>query len=365
VTDVPLGDPVPVLGGDPHRRHNPLLDEWVLVSAGRVRRPWLGAEEPDGGTERRPYEAACYLCPGNTRANGAVNPAYETTFVFDNDFSALRSDTTIDTWGAGLLRAEGERGECRVVCFSPRHDLTLGGMPHEDVRRVVDLWADQTAELGERYRWIQVFENRGASMGASNPHPHGQIWAGSALPVEATRERATQLAYQATTGRPMLLDYVAQEEGGPRVVLDHPEWLAVVPFWAAWPFETMLIPRRPAMRLGDLDDAQRDDLAATLRRLLGGYDALFRRPFPYSMGWHQAPFEPDGTSIDGWQVHAHFFPPLQGASIRKFMVGYELLAETQRDVAPEDAAEALRRTITAAAAEPTASREAQPSVAPP
>jgi UDPglucose--hexose-1-phosphate uridylyltransferase len=283
-----------------------------------------------------------------------VNPDYDSTYVFVNDFSALRPDTSIETDGSGLLRAEGERGECRVVCFSPRHDLTLGGMPSDAVRRVVDLWADQTAELGQRFRWVQVFENRGASMGASNPHPHGQIWAGSALPVDPARERATQAAYYTSTGRAMLLDYVAQETSGPRVVAESDEWLAVVPFWAAWPFETMLIAKRSAARLIDLDDTQRDDLARTLRRLLGGYDLLFRRPFPYSMGWHQAPFDgsvgsdgSDGSDgpAAGWQVHAHFFPPLQRASVRKFMVGYELLAETQRDLTPEDAAEPLRHAV--------------------
>ena len=342
-------EPRSILGGDPHRRYNPLLDEWVLVSTGRTRRPWLGAEEPDAGVDRPSYEPTCYLCPRNTRANGAVNPDYDTTFVFVNDFSALRPDTSIDTFEVGLLRAEGERGECRVVCFSPRHDLTLAGMTASGVRRVVDLWVDQTTELGERYRWVQVFENRGTAMGASNPHPHGQIWAGTALPVEAAREAATQERYHARTGRRLLLDYVEQESGGPRVVTESEEWLAVVPFWAAWPFETLVIPRRPAARLADLDDVQRDDLADVLRRLLGAYDGLFRKPFPYSMGWHQAPFGLEGGRAGGanatWQLHAHLFPPLQRASVRKFMVGYELLAETQRDLTAEDAAERLRAVV--------------------
>jgi UDPglucose--hexose-1-phosphate uridylyltransferase len=346
------------LGGDPHRRWNPLLDEWVLVSAGRTHRPWLGAEEADAIADRPTYEPACYLCPGNTRANGATNPRYDDTFVFVNDFSALRPDTTELTLEDGLLRAEGERGECRVVCFSPRHDLTLGGMAPDGVRRVIDLWADQTADLGDRYRWVQVFENRGAAMGASNPHPHGQVWAGTALPVDAARETATQAAYQARTGHRLLLDYVAQETGGPRVVTESDEWQAVVPFWAAWPFETLLVPKRPAARLTELDDAQRDDLAATLRRLLGAYDGLFRKSFPYSMGWHQAPFAEgggtDGAATDGWQVHAHFFPPLLRASVRKFMVGYELLAETQRDVTAEDAAARLRAVVPSEVAAPPA-----------
>ena len=332
------------LGDDPHRRYNPLIDEWVLVSAGRTLRPWLGAEEPEVVHDRPSYLPDCYLCPGNTRANGHRNPDYDTTFVFDNDFAALRTDTSEATVEHGLLRAEGERGVCRVVCFSPRHDLTLGGMSPSDVRRVIDVWADQTSELGTDFRWVQVFENRGAAMGASNPHPHGQVWAGTALPVEAVRETQNQAGHLARTGRRLLLDYVAQESGGPRVVVENDEWLVVVPFWAAWPFETLVIPRRPAARLPDLDPIARDSLGTVLVELLGKYDGLFRRPFPYSMGWHQAPFG-GVDDIEGWQVHGHFYPPLQRASIRKFMVGYELLAETQRDLTAEEAAERLRAAV--------------------
>ena len=236
------------------------------------------------------FDPDCYLCPGNTRANGNVNPDYAETFVFTNDFSALRPDTSIATFDDGLLRAEGERGSCRVVCFAPQHDLTLGRMARDAVRRVVDVWAEQTAELGEEYRWVQVFENRGEAMGASNPHPHGQIWAGTALPGAGEREDASQSAYLSLNGRRLLLDYVDHETGGQRAVVETGEWLAVVPFWAKWPFETLLMPKRPAARLTDLDDAARDDLAEVLHELLGRYDGLFKRPFPYSMGWHQAPF---------------------------------------------------------------------------
>jgi len=336
------------LAHDPHRRYDPLTDEWVLVSAGRSTRPWLGAEEPEVTHDRPAYVPDCYLCPGNVRANGNRNPDYGTTFVFDNDFAALRADTSEAAVEVGLLRAEGERGVCRVVCFSPRHDLTLATMTPEAIGRVVDVWAEQTSELGEQYRFVQVFENRGAAMGASNPHPHGQIWAGTALPVEAARERATQAAYLAKTGHRLLLDYVAQESGGPRVVVESDEWLVVVPFWAKWPFETLLIPKRPAARLPELDATARDDLADVLVGLLGRYDGLFRRSFPYSMGWHQAPFGADADT-SGWQVHAHFYPPLLRATVRKFMVGYELLAETQRDLTPEDAADRLRAVIPTAA----------------
>jgi len=328
------------LAGEPHRRYNPLTDEWILVSAGRTRRPWLGAEEPEQNGAGLAFDPDCYLCPGNTRANGHVNPVYETTFAFTNDFSALRPDTSVAEFDDGLLRAQGQRGSCRVVCFSPQHDLTLGRMDCADVRGVVDVWAEQTAELGANYRWVQVFENRGEAMGASNPHPHGQIWAGTALPGAAAREDRAQRAHTERTGRRMLLDYVGQESGGQRAIVETDEWLTVVPFWAAWPFETLLVPKRPAARLTELDDAARDDLAVVLHELIGRYDGLFKRPFPYSMGWHQAPFG-DG-STDHWQVHAHFYPPLLRANVRKFMVGYELLAETQRDLTAEDAAGRLR-----------------------
>ena len=254
------------LAGEPHRRYNPLKDEWVLVSAGRTRRPWLGAQEPEQERAGMTFDPDCYLCPGNVRANGNVNPPYDETYVFTNDFAALRPDTSIESIDDGLLRAEGERGSCRVVCFSPRHDLTLGRMEADAVRRVVDVWAEQTAELGAEYRWVQVFENRGEAMGASNPHPHGQIWAGTALPGDGAREDASQRAHLASTGQRLLLDYVDRESGGQRVIVESDEWLTVVPFWAAWPFETLLIPRRPAARLTDLDDAARDDLATVAPR---------------------------------------------------------------------------------------------------
>jgi UDPglucose--hexose-1-phosphate uridylyltransferase len=324
----------------PHRRHNPLLDEWVLVSPGRTRRPWLGHRDPPVAETRLAYDPDCYLCPGNARAGGEVNPAYEDTFVFTNDFAALQPDTAAGRFEDRLLRAEGERGTCRVVCFSPRHDLTMARMPATSVRRLVDLWAAQTEELGERYTWVQVFENRGEAMGASNPHPHGQIWAGDALPREAAREDASQRRWLERTGRRLLLDYAAQEHGGPRVVSETDEWLVLVPFWATWPFETMIVAKRPRERLARLDATERDGLAAVLIGLQARYDNLFGRPFPYSWGWHQAPFTTGPH--DHWQLHAHFFPPLLRASQRKFMVGYELLAETQRDVLAETAAEQLR-----------------------
>ena len=328
------------LGTEPHRRFNPLIDEWLLVSAGRTRRPWLGRRE-SSSTEHLPaYDPSCYLCPGNVRANGEHNPEYDSTFVFTNDFSALRPDTSTARIEAGLLRAEGEVGACRVICFSPRHDLTLARMGEAAARRVVDVWADQTDELGARYPWVQVFENRGQAMGASNPHPHGQIWAGSALPREAAKEDVTQRRHLQATGRRLLLDYVEQESGGPRVIEESEDWIVLVPFWAAWPYETLLVARHPTLRLPDVAGPRRDSLARIVGRLLARYDTLFGIPFPYSMGWHQAPFVAEPT--DHWQLHAHFLPPLLRANVRKFMVGYELLSETQRDLTAEQAAEELR-----------------------
>lgn len=340
-TDLSRPAAVPLLQ-QPHRRYDPLSDEWLLVSAGRTQRPWSGRRETPSVEQLPRFDPGCYLCPGNARANGAQNPAYDTTFVFTNDFAALRPDSSIERLEDGLLVAHGERGTCLVVCFSPRHDLTLAAMEPPDLRRVVDVWAALSADLGKEFAWVQVFENRGAAMGASNPHPHGQVWAGDAIPSRATREDASQRRHWDATGRRLLLDYAAQEAGAEREVEADDEWLVVVPFWAAWPYETLLIPRRPVTQLPDLDGAQRDALSLRLIGLLRRYDGLFGIPFPYSMGWHQAPF--DGRDTVYWQLHGHVFPPLLRGDVRKYMVGYELLSELQRDITPEDAADKLRRS---------------------
>jgi UDPglucose--hexose-1-phosphate uridylyltransferase len=330
----------------PHRRYNALSGEWLLVSAERTSRPWLGSEEAPPVGDLPAYDPACYLCPGNLRANGERNPKYDSTFVFTNDFAALRPDSPAASFEDGLMRAESERGTCQVICFSPRHDLTISKMSAAQARTVVDLWAERSETLGKSFEWVQVFENRGSAMGASNPHPHGQIWAGSALPREAEKEDANQRRHFETTGHSLLRDYAEQEIGGPRDLGSDEDWLVVVPFWAAWPFETLIIPRRPVSCLPDLDGRQRDLLAGRLVQLLRGYDELFDAPFPYSMGWHQAPF--DGVDRPHWQLHAHFYPPLLQATVRKFMVGYELLSEPQRDITAEDAAARLRVAINAA-----------------
>ena len=324
-----------------HRRHNPLIDEWVLVSPGRTKRPWLGQTEDVAVDASVRYDPECYLCPSNTRLTGDVNPPYEGTFVFANDFAALRPDTPPERHDGGLLRSEAEDGTCRVICYSPRHDLRMALMEPVEITTVIDLWRDQAAELGARYRWVQIFENNGEAMGASNPHPHGQIWAGSALPTIPAREDANQRRYFDEHGSSMLVDYVSRDGDGERIVVDGGEWVALVPYWATWPFETLVVPRTPTARITDIDDSSRASLARVLSELLIRYDNLFEHPFPYSMGWHGAPH--DATGTDHWQLHAHFYPPLlRSATVRKFMVGYELLAEPQRDLSPEEAAARLR-----------------------
>lgn len=327
----------------PHRRLNPLTGEYVLVSPHRNKRPWQGQQERPAQEDRPQYDPTCYLCPGNTRASGDQNPNYTGTFVFTNDYAAMLPDVPDSPLPDNpLLVTQAVRGTARVLCFSPRHDLTLPLMSPEEIRQVVDLWAAQVAELGESYRWVQVFENKTAMMGASNPHPHGQIWAGDFLPNQIALEDRHQQAYYAAQGSPLLLDYMRLEiERGERVVAANELWAAVVPYWAVWPFETLLLPRLPVLRLPDLDNAGRDALADILKRLITRYDNLFEVPFPYSMGWHAAPN--DDSDYRHWQLHAHFYPPLlRSATVRKWMVGYEMLAEAQRDITPEQAAERLR-----------------------
>jgi UDPglucose--hexose-1-phosphate uridylyltransferase len=324
-----------------HRRQNPLTGRWVLVSPHRTQRPWLGQIEPQAAPDLQVHDANCYLCPGNKRANGATNPNYEGPWAFQNDFPALLLGSNADIEVQDLFRAEVVSGECRVICFSPNHSLTLPQLSKEQVRSVIDCWAAQSSELGTQYTWVQLFENKGAAMGCSNPHPHGQLWASSHVPDEPAIEDERQRAYFAETGHSLLTEVAAQEAGGPRVVIETPDWLVIVPWWAVWPFETLLMPRFSVQRIEHLNAAQRDGLADVLRELTARYDNLFGCPFPYSMGWHGAPYLPGDHSH--WILHAHFYPPLlRSATVRKFMVGYEMLAEAQRDLTPEQAAERLR-----------------------
>jgi UDPglucose--hexose-1-phosphate uridylyltransferase len=327
----------------PHRRRNPLTGDWVLVSPHRAKRPWQGQQEAVDHALRPAHDPACYLCAGNTRVNGERNPQYDGTYVFSNDFAALLPDTPeAGPASDPLFQSMSARGVSRVICFSPDHSKSLPQLALPAIRQVIDTWCEQSAELGATYRWVQVFENKGAVMGCSNPHPHGQIWASSFVPDLPATEDVQQRAYFAEHGRSLLLDVVEREAAAQeRVVVDTEYWLAVVPYWASWPFETLLLPKFPVRRLEDLDDAQRIDLALALKRLTTRYDNLFQTSFPYSMGWHGAPyFSADAVP---WQLHAHFFPPLlRSASVRKFMVGFEMLAESQRDLTPEQAAAQLR-----------------------
>ena len=328
----------------PHRRYNPLTGEWVLVSPHRTKRPWQGQIEKSPPDTRPRYDPQCYLCPGNERAGGLKNPEYESTFVFTNDFAALLPDTpqTESEQGLSLFRTQAVRGTSRVMCFSPFHDLTLPEMSLPEIRQVVDTWAEQITELSQKYLWVQVFENKGAIMGCSNPHPHGQIWGGDFLPNEPAKEHRNQQNYFDKTGNPLLIDYLEQEiKHGERTVVENDHWLAVVPYWGFWPFETMLLPKRHIQRFPDLTEMERNALSDILKRLLTKYDNIFETSFPYSMGWHGAPSW--GDPQPSWQLHAHFYPPLlRSATVKKFMVGYEMLSEVQRDITAEQAAARLR-----------------------
>ena len=328
-----------------HRRWNPLKREWVLVSPHRTQRPWQGQTETPTSPAVLKYDPACYLCPGNERAGGHRTDKYTSTYVFENDFAALKPDVLPEKEDVqGLLVTEGESGICRVICFSPRHDLTLGKMDVPSIRRVVDVWVEQSEELGSRddIGYVQIFENRGAMMGASNPHPHGQIWATRSLPNELSIELSAQEAYLAEYGKPLLSSYLALElDRRERVVTENDHFAVVVPYWAVWPFETLVLAKSPAARLTDLDAAAKNGLADILKQVTATYDRVFDVSFPYSMGLHSAPS--DGMPHPEWQFHLHFYPPLlRSATIRKFMVGFELLASPQRDITPESAAETLR-----------------------
>ncbi len=328
-----------------HRRLNILNGQWVLVAPHRTQRPWQGQVEKAATGQRIEYDPDCYLCPGNKRASGEVNPDYQHTYIFTNDFTALLLDIPVDKLNQNdLLIAQSERGICRVVCFSPNHSLTLPEMTVEAITKVVDTWTAETLALAARpeINYATIFENKGAMMGCSNPHPHGQIWASELLPNEVEHEKVQQEQYFQKKGSCLLCDYLNLEiQQGERIICENEGFIALVPFWATWPFETLLVSKRHFATFPEMTSRERFFLADILKRLTTRYDNLFYTSFPYSMGFHQAPL--DGESYPAWHFHAHFYPPLlRSATIRKFMVGFEMLGTPQRDISPEVSAVRLR-----------------------
>ncbi len=328
-----------------HRRYNPLTGDWILVSPHRTKRPWQGKVEKPAIEHRPAYDEKCYLCPGNDRAGGHKNPEYKDVFVFQNDFSALVPDIPEGNYTNGeLFRAESERGFCKVICFSPRHDLTIPEMKVDNIKKVVDLWCEEYKTIGalDYINHVQIFENKGDIMGCSNPHPHGQIWGQHSVPVEPAKESKMQKDYFNKHGRTLLADYVQEElKSGERILLENEHFVALVPFWATWPFEAMIVSKRAVSDITLLSEEERTGLADAYKRLTVMYDNLFEVSFPYSAGIHQAPT--DGDEHPEWHLHMHFYPPLlRSATVKKFMVGYEMMANAQRDITAEQAAQRLR-----------------------
>ncbi len=326
----------------PHRRRNPLTGEHVLVSANRSSRPWIGQSEPKSNSSGPSFDPQCYLCPGNKRVTGDQNPKYQDSFVFRNDFPALLPENLTFQPKNSLFECQPASGECRVICFSPHHSLTLGELELDEISKVFQTIQEQFSELDKKYRYVQVFENKGEMMGCSNPHPHAQIWASNFCPTIIEREDRHQFNYAMERGGNLLIEVLEAEiSSGERIVEVNDDWVVMVPFWAAWPFETLLLPRSLHLRFSDCQPSVLCSLASIVKNLLNRYDQLFDTQFPYSMGWHQAPNGQENS--DHWQLHAHFYPPLlRSATVKKFMVGYEMLAETQRDLTAEQAAERLR-----------------------
>jgi len=329
----------------PHRRYNPLLNDWVLVSPHRTKRPWQGKVERAGNAELPAYEPGCYLCPGNVRAGSETNPPYENTFVFTNDFSALLSDVPKEHLSEnGLLMAQSERGICKVICFSPQHNLTFSRMVDAQIKPVINVWTEQFKQLGaiDFINYVQIFENRGSIMGCSNQHPHGQIWANESVPVIPHTEGIQQKQWLEKNSTCLLCDYIKLEQKmQARIVLENDSFIAVVPFWAVWPFETMILPKQHFSDITMLSEKNKADCADIMRRMSVRFDNLFETGFPYSMGIHQRPT--DNAEHDEWHFHIHYYPPLlRSATVKKFMVGYEMLAMPQRDITPEDSARRLR-----------------------
>jgi len=322
-----------------HRRKNILTGDWILVSPHRTQRPWQGQQENTAQQDMSKHDENCYLCPRNTRANGEKNLDYDDTFVFTNDYSAMLQDNNENDPDNRdhLFQQQKAQGECRVICFSKDHSQTMASMNITQIEKVVNLWKEQYKELSKKYKWVQIFENKGSVMGCSNPHPHGQVWASDFLPNEARKETKNQKKYFKEQGSKLLLDYAFKESNlQQRVVCENSDWIVVVPFWAVWPFETLLLPKISLSNFNDMKENNKKSLAKILKEILVKYDKLFDTSFPFSMGWH-------GLDKEFWQLHAHFYPPLlRSATVKKFMVGYELLAEYQRDITAETAAQQLK-----------------------
>ncbi len=332
------------LNDHPHRRFNPLTGEWILVSPHRTKRPWQGQVEKIQEEKRSSYDPKCYLCPGNERAGGVNNPNYKNTFVFTNDFSALIKDTPQGKLNDDLFNVESEQGICKVICFSPRHDLTIPEMELDDIKNVIYVWIDEYINLGneKKINYVQIFENKGAVMGCSNPHPHGQIWASSSIPNEPLKETLNQKNYFNKHKTTLLEKYlIAELEKKERILIENDYFVALIPFWAIWPYECMIISKRKVQNIKKLNDLEIKDFADVYKKLTIMYDNLFEMSFPYSAGIHQSPT--DGKDHPEWHLHMHFYPPLlRSATIKKFMVGYEMLANPQRDITAEQSAMRLR-----------------------
>ncbi len=333
------------LAEHPHRRYNILTGEWVLVSPHRTKRPWQGKQEKVEEVQRPQHDPGNYLGPGNTRAGGEINPDYKSTYVFQNDFGAMYTDVPEGSFEkGGLLKAVAEKGICKVVCFSPRFDLTLPEMEEKDIVKVIETWQDEFRDLGSKdfINYVQIFENKGEIMGCSNPHPHGQIWAQNSIPEEPAKESAQMKQYFDEKGSSLLGDYVALElKEKERIVFENDSFVALVPFWAVWPYETMIISKRHFQDILMMSEKEKIDFAKILKALTTKYDNLFEVSFPYSSGIHQRPT--DGKDYPEWHFHMHFYPPLlRSASVKKFMVGYEMMGEPQRDITAEFSADKLR-----------------------
>ena len=330
-----------------HKRLNILTNEWVLVSPHRMTRPWQGQSEQPSKREIVKYDPTCYLCPGNVRINGNKNPSYSGVHVFDNDFAALQSSVDTTLWKDGLLQARGESGICRVVCFSPDHSKTMSQLSVEEISKIVGIWMDQYADLSQKkaIHYVQIFENKGEMMGCSNPHPHGQIWSQSSVPNEVLKIDQQQLNYFRLNRKSLLLQYVEEEmQHQDRMVYENANFVIVIPFWAVWPYQTMIVPKQHQNNIGQMSIIQKNHFADALSVLTKLYDQLFDCEFPYSSGIHQAPTTDADHSH--WHWHMNFYPPLlRSATVKKFMVGYEMFASPQRDLTPEVAAENLRRLL--------------------